>query len=350
MEDFNPNNVATPGNEFFALPFSPQNAQTILISIPWDVTVSYGSGSAEAPEQLLIASAQVDLYDSFSKNAWEKGIATIPINNEIKQRSIAARKIAKEVIDYLEAGGDPSDVKEKTNEVNRASLWLDNHVFEAAKQWINQDKIIGLVGGDHSTPFGLIKAISQKYSNFGILHIDAHRDLRKEYEGFKSSHASIMYNCLQSIPQISKLVQVAVRDFCNEEQDLADNNPRIVSFDNHSLNSNAFGGISWDTQCKAIVQQLPQHVYVSFDIDGLDIAFCPHTGTPVPGGLTYNQAIYLLEEIIRSGREIISFDMVEVVPAPDSVVDLAVGVRIIQKLATLALMSKNKTLPLHSQS
>ncbi len=339
LNKINPSEVSIVGENYFALPCTPEQSKTVLLSIPWDVTVSYGKGSADAPQQLLEASAQLDLFDAFTKDSWKQGIATIKINKEIKERSIAARDKAEKVINHLEAGGCAKKVQTLIDEVNQASEWLDKHVYEESKHWLNEGKIVGLVGGDHSTPLGYIRALGEIHGEFGVLHIDAHRDLRKAYEGFKSSHASIMYNVLENVPQVKQLVQVGVRDFCDEEQALADNDPRVLSFDDRTLFNNAFGGLNWDTQSKAIVATLPKKVYISFDIDGLDIAYCPHTGTPVPGGLTFNQAIYLLEEIVRSGRTIIGFDMVEVVGSEDSVVNLAVGVRILLKLSTLTIMS-----------
>ncbi len=338
LNNINTSDVSVAGEYFFALPSSPEASAVVLFSAPWDVTVSYGKGCSDAPEALLMASAQLDLFDAFAKDAWRKGIATLPINGDIKLRSDIARAIAEEVINHLEAGGAPEDVAEKIAKVNEASEWLNKHVYESTKQWIEQGKVVGLIGGDHSTPLGYIKALGEKHEGFGILHIDAHRDLRNAYEGFESSHASIMYNVLQTVPQVERLVQVAVRDFCQEEQDLADSDPRVVSFDDRTLAINSFRGKNWDNQCKEIVAELPQKVYVSFDIDGLDLAFAPHTGTPVPGGMTYQQAVYLLEEIINSGREIIGFDLVEVVPVEHSVVDVSVGARMLFKLSTLSIM------------
>ena len=104
-------------------------------------------------------------------------------------------------------------------EINEGSIFLNNWVFEQTKELLDEGKLVGLLGGDHSTPFGFFKAIAEKYGDFGILQIDAHCDLRKAYEGFTYSHASIMYNALEEIPQLKKLVQVGIRDYCEEELD-----------------------------------------------------------------------------------------------------------------------------------
>ena len=159
-----------------------------------------------------------------------------------------------------------------------------------------------------------MKALAQKHGEYGILQIDAHADLRQAFEGFTDSHASIMYNALQ-LPQIDRLVQVGIRDLCEEERQRADGDERVVMFDDWQLKADAYRGMSWHQQCEKIVAALlPEKVYLSFDIDGLDPRFCPHTGTPVPGGLDFNQAIYLIQMLARSGKTTIGFDLCEVAP------------------------------------
>ena len=141
----------------------------------------------------------------------------------------------------------------------------------------------GGVGGDHSVPLGLMRVMAERYPGVGVLHIDAHADLRKAYEGFTYSHASIMYNALQEAPGIGALVQVGIRDFCDEELETARADKRVVQFPDHELAAAGFAGETWQQVCNRIVETLPKQVYVSFDIDGLSPGNCPHTGTPVPG-------------------------------------------------------------------
>jgi len=199
---------------------------------------------------------------------------------------------------------------------------------------LDENKIPGLLGGDHSTPYGLIKAISERYPNFGILQIDAHMDLRKAYEGFVWSHASIFYNVMQTLP-IRKLVQVGIRDYCQEETDYAMSlQDRITINTDRDMRRSLFQGISYHEICKNIIAHLPDEVYVSFDIDGLDPSLCPSTGTPVPGGLSIQEAFYLLELVKESGRKIIGFDLCEV--GGNNAWDANVGARVLYKLANLA--------------
>ncbi len=133
--------------------------------------------------------------------------------------------------------------------------------------------------------WALSKALSGDiHGSFGILQIDAHADLRVAYEGFTYSHASIMYNVLQQIPQVKKLVQVGIRDYCDEElQMIKDSNGRITTFFDKDIKAQQYEGVTWKEICTKIVDSLPQKVYISFDIDGLDPkAVLPNTGTPVP--------------------------------------------------------------------
>ncbi|MFI3327611.1 MAG: agmatinase family protein [Rikenellaceae bacterium] len=341
LKDFNPDGVGVVGAGFFGLPCSVANSRVVLISAPWDVTVSYGDGTAQAPQALMEASAQLDLYDSSAVDCWREGIATMPVDEQIAAISEELRADAQFVIEALESGaGESLEVEAARSRVNKGSGVLNEFVYKQAKELLERGKIVGVVGGDHSTPYGAIKALGEVYDDFGILHIDAHRDLRVAYEGFEFSHASVMYNVLRDVEQVSKLVQVGVRDFCDAEQRFADQSEgRVVSFDDLSLARAEFEGEIWKTTCERIVAALPKKVYVSFDIDGLEIAYCPHTGTPVSGGLSYNKAVYLLEQIVASGRTIVGFDVVEVVPAEDDVTDLVVGARMVYKLCGLAIKS-----------
>lgn len=135
-------------------------------------------------------------------------------------------------------------------------------------------------------------------------------------------------------------MQVGIRDYCDEEVALAESEERVVQFSDHSLATAKFEGTTWAAQCEKIVSSLPQRVYVSFDIDGLSPDNCPHTGTPVPGGLGFNKAVYLLDSVVRSGRRIVGFDLVEVAPSGEGDEwDANVGARMLFKLCGLILKS-----------
>ncbi|MDE7069888.1 MAG: agmatinase family protein [Alistipes sp.] len=339
LDGFDPNGVGVDNGAYYGLPFTPEQARLVLISAPWDVTVSYGAGTAFAPDALIEASTQLDLYDASAPGAWREGIATADIDYSLQEESQRLRTDAEKVIRHLEEGGDPADerVERRIRRVNEGCAAMNENIRRQADEWLERGKIVGLVGGDHATPYGLIRAIAAREERFGILHIDAHRDLRAAYEGFEYSHASIMYNVLRDVPQVARLVQVGVRDFCDAEAELAARDGRIRSFDSRSLARAAFEGTGWAEQCRRIVEELPEAVYVSFDIDGLSPELCPHTGTPVPGGLGFEQAVYLLECVADSGRRIVGFDLVEVVPSSGDRTDAVVGARVLYKLCGLTL-------------
>ena len=338
---FDPDGVGVGNGAYFGLPFEPEAARLVLISAPWDVTVSYGAGTAYAPDAVIEASTQLDFHDPLAPGAWRRGIATADVDYSLLEQSQRLRSDAERVIDHLEGGGSPDDdyVIRKLRRVNEGCAAMNANIESQAARWLDAGKIVGLVGGDHSTPYGLVRALGARHTSFGILHLDAHCDLRDAYEGFAFSHASIMYNILRDVPQVARIVQVGVRDFSEGEAALAAAQERIATFDDLSLAEAAFRGETWDAQCRRIVESLPGEVYVSFDIDALTFENCPHTGTPVSGGLTFNQAVWLLATLVRSGRRIIGFDMVEVCPAGDERIDAITGARVLWKLCGQTLLS-----------
>jgi agmatinase len=335
MENFNPDGTGVDNGNYFGLPWAADEAALVLLSVPWDVTSSYGDGAARAPEAIIAASTQLDLFDPVSPEAWRRGIGTLPVDMSIKKESGLRREDARRVMRSLEKGAaaDP----ELVAKVNRASEWLNGRVYDTAREWLDRGRLVGLVGGDHSTPYGLIRAVGEHEGALSVLHIDAHADLREAYEGFEHSHASIMFNVLRNVPQVERLVQVAVRDQSGAEAALAATDRRVVQLGDWELAQNTFRGISWDEQCGRIVEQLGEKVYISFDIDGLSPEFAPGTGTPVPGGLSFNMAVYLLDRIVLSGRRVVGFDLCEVAPREDDEWDANVGARVLWKLCGLSL-------------
>lgn len=342
---FDPDGVGVDNGNYFGLPFEPDAAALVLISAPWDVTVSYGAGTAYAPDAIIEASTQLDFYDPLAPEQWRRGIATAAVDYGLQEQSQRLRTDAARVIEHLEGGGCPEDdyVVRKIERVNVGCALMNANIQAQGAQWLDAGKIVGLVGGDHSTPYGLIRALGERHEAFGVLHIDAHCDLREGYEGFEFSHASIMYNLLRDVPQVTRIVQVGVRDFSRAEAELAASSECVTMFDDLALAAAGFRGESWDAICGRIVEKLPPEVYVSFDIDGLSFDNCPHTGTPVPGGLSFNQAVWLLDTLVRSGRRIIGFDVVEVSSVPENQIDAITGARILWKLCGQTLRSTPQT-------
>lgn len=337
--DFNPNSAAQSGAGIFGLPFSADESQIILIPVPWEVTVSYGGGTAEGPAEIFDASMQVDLYHHDFPNLWKKGIYMDEIPEALETLSAELRPEAEKIIDAIEEGigveNDP-ELKIAYKTVNAGCEKMIQWVKERTAFWKKQGKVVGLIGGDHSTPLGYLQYLGENHTEFGVLVLDAHYDLRNAYEGFKYSHASIFYNALELVPQISKLVQVGIRDYCEEEKQYAlDQGNRVETFFDRDMRKSQFTGKNWDSICREIVAALPQKVYVSVDIDGFDPKLCPNTGTPVAGGLEYEEGMHLFNVLKASGKEIIGFDLNEVAPG-ETDWDGNVGARVLFHLCGLA--------------
>ncbi|MBT1700496.1 agmatinase family protein [Fulvivirgaceae bacterium PWU4] len=341
IAQFDPNGPGVAGN-LFGLPFTPATAEVVIIPVPWEVTVSYHAGTARGPLAVLEASSQVDLALKEIPNAWQLGISVLPFPADMPEESEKLRDLSVRHIRALEAGEKMLPGNPITTKINEASENLNIYVKSTAQKWLKEKKIVGLLGGDHSTPLGLLRALGEQYDRFGILQIDAHADLRKAYEGFTYSHASIMFNALK-LPSIGRLVQVGIRDYCDEELRVIERSMgRVTTYFDEDVKAQLYQGKSWENICDRIIQDLPEHVYISFDIDGLNPKLCPNTGTPVAGGLEFEQAIYLLKKLVRSGRRIIGFDLSEVAPAPDNDWDANVGARLLYQLCNWAAVSQGR--------
>ncbi len=342
LSTFDPNSVGNPNNNIFGLPFEEADAQLIILPIPWEVTVSYNAGTARAPEHIFTASLQVDLFDPDVQDGWKKGFFMKPVDKKILMKSDYLRKEAELYIKYIADGDIVADNKfmcKTLKEINEGSNFLNNWVYEQTTELLNQGKLVALLGGDHSTPLGFFKAIADKHGDFGILQIDAHCDLRVAYEGFKYSHASVMYNALEEIPQLTKLVQVGIRDYCEEEHTyICNSNFRIITYFDKDIKERQYEGQQWKQIVDEIVNHLPEKVFISFDIDGLDPKLCPHTGTPVQGGFETEQIFYLFKRVLQSGRKLIGFDLNEVGVSHDEW-DENVGARCLFKLCNLLVAS-----------
>ncbi len=338
---FDPDAAAAPGTGVFGLPFTREESRVILLPVPFDATTSYRRGTAAGPAAIREASAQVDLFDRAFGRIYERGIFMEELPPEVIEANETARTAADPIIEVggIENMSNQAAGRALLAKVNAACESVNELVYARTKRVLDEGKTPGLIGGEHSTPFGAIRACAEYFGGLGILHIDAHMDLREAFEGFAWSHASIMHNVLTRIPKIDKVVQVGIRDFGERELAFAkEAGERIdVKFDDE-LAESLLNGASWSAHCRQIIERLPHRVYVTFDIDALDPSLCPHTGTPVPGGLSYHQATFLLDALRRSGKHIVGFDLVEVAPGGDSAPewDANVGARVLYKLCGLA--------------
>lgn len=337
---FHPNDTATSDSGIFGLPYDSDNAKLILVPVPWEVTTSYGNGASRGPAAILEASRQVDLFDIETGDVYSHGYYMEPIPERILELNYEMKRFAFDVREALEAGRTPD--ARKLGEINSASDSVNTWVHQTAARHMRAGKLVGVIGGDHSSPFGAIRAVSETHDgDFGVLHVDAHADLRNSYQGFTHSHASIMYNVMNGPFAPKRLVQVGVRDFSMEEHAFIRSNPKITAHFDPLTKRRLLKGESWQSICDEVAAQLPEKVYVSFDIDGLTPDLCPHTGTPVPGGLAFEQATALLATLVEKGKRIVGFDLCEVARPEDSGSewDGNVGARLLFKLCGWAMIS-----------
>jgi len=247
---------------------SYEDAKVVVLSVPYEGTVSYGKGTSKGPKAIIKASEQVELYDKeIGKNVSDIGIYTL---GEVK-----AEETPEEMVEI---------------------------VYGAVKKELAAGKFVVMLGGEHSVSSGAIRAFKEKFSNLSVLQIDAHSDLRDEYEGSKFNHACIMRRVFDmKIP----FVQVGIRSFCDEEADfIKRNNLKIFYAD--EIHDN-------DKWIDEAVSRLSENVFITIDLDGLDPSIMPATGTPEPGGLDWYTSLKLLKKIAKT-KNIVGFDVVELAP------------------------------------
>lgn len=322
----------------FGLPHSVDEARVVLVPVPFEATTSYGGGAAHGPAAVLRASRQVDLFDLETGRPYLDGIAMLPEDARVRAWNDEAKRLAGPIV---EAGGAPPGDPGLAR-VNALCEQLNGWLERTVAGLIADGKLVASVGGDHGSVYGAIAAHAHAYPGMGILHLDAHADRRDAYEGFTWSHASIFHNVLHRLPEVFRLVQVGLRDISEDEvAQVESSGGRVVVHTDLELKRRAFDGEPWARQVDRMVRDLPEQVYFSFDVDGLDPTLCPHTGTPVPGGLSFAEATALVAGVVRSGRRIVGMDLDEVAPGPEGDEwDGNVGARLLYKMIGWALRSQ----------
>lgn len=332
MTPFDPSSAAGSDSGLFGLPHSADEARVHVIPLPFDATTSYRTGAALGPAAILEASRQIDLFDTEFGKPYEAGIYLLEEDSRIAGLNSEARK----QVELLREDEENEELAEAANEPCRK---LDEYAQETAEAILAAGKLPVGLGGDHATAFGTIAACAERFPGLGILHFDAHADLRIAFEGLERSHASIMHNVLANF-EVAKLVQVGVRDLCEEEHCAIRGSDGLIEavFDRDWASVKLSGG-DLGTLVRETISKLPDEVYVSFDVDGLDPSLCPNTGTPVPGGLGWHEAMLWLNELARSKKRIVGLDLCEVNPGPEggSSLDSIVGARLLYRLIGAAL-------------
>ncbi len=334
---FNPESTFTNNSSIFGM---PKNIPTKLKLLPvaWEPTASFKKGTVNGPSSILKATKQMDLFHPYFKKIYKQGIFW---HDDLLKKTLKLNQdtslVAKRILSAINTGNPPST--NDLNFINKKSNQLNQLIYSNT---LNSKETIGLVGGDHSCPFGLIKALSEQYKgNFSIIHIDAHFDFRNEYQGFKYSHASIMHNIKTKINSPPSIYQLGIRDFCESEYKFALKNSTFLL--DQELHSKLLNGKNFHICLDELFSDLQEKIYISFDIDGMSPEFCPNTGTPVPGGINYSQATYLIQYLHKKGHCLIGFDLVEVSPKEKNTLgqglDEVIGARILYELSCFALSS-----------
>lgn len=325
---------------FLNLPIDRAKAGVVLLGMPFDATTSYRQGTAMGPAAILEASAQIDLEDTRLGRISDRGIVMEPIEPWIAELSAAVRPDAEPLI---ESEGEPPVDAAARDRVDTACERVREHLRQKVADVLAEGRTPGVVGGEHGVSLGSIEACAAHAGEIGILQIDAHMDLREAYCGLMHSHASVMRNALVMVPGATSLAQIGIRDYCREEFEFARackaslGKPVTTVFGEDIADTGGEPGRFLDLVEHAL-HALPPTIYVSFDIDALEVYLCPSTGTPVPGGLSFHQASAIIKAIIDSGKRVVGFDLVEVAPNPDPgarSLDSIVGARLLYKLCAL---------------
>ena len=328
--------------KLFGLKTSIDESYINIIPVPWEATLSPPSGTFETPENIIRSSTQVSVCDINKPNSWKVGISMVELPNEWAMLSKQLQSVVTGYVNSLEINAKSvySTKSITLKKINEYCYDLKEQIKNTAKAILKKGKIAAVLGGDNSTSLGLIEALSETTTEFGILQFDAHANLLKNYQGFEYSYASVMHNAV-NIPQVTKLVQVATRSMHHEELEIINVSKSLIEtfFDEHIKNEQ-FKGVKWEDIANKIIESLPHKVYISFDIDALDSKLCPGTAFPVPGGLDYYQAIYIIKTLVKSGREIIGFDLCQVANNESSDWDYIVASKLLFDLMTQTATSQ----------
>ncbi len=326
----------------FGLPPNPDHAEAVIVPVPFDATTSYHAGTADAPRRIRDASIQVDMHDHRFGRADQRGLHMQDEPEGVRELSDAARRDVERLTGDEAGQMTNPERAEAYARVNDASERMLEIVRTHIADILDANKLPVILGGDHSTPLAGIQACAERFGPLGVLQIDAHMDLREAYQGFTHSHASVMFNALRLPNALSHLVQVGIRDYSTTERSVGEQDTRVRTFYDDDLADRLASGELWRDLCREMIEYLPERVYVTFDIDGLDPALCPTTGTPVPGGLSFQQASILLQTLAQSGKRVVGCDLVEVGPgrADGDELDANVGARVLYRLLACALATR----------
>lgn len=268
---------------------SYEDAEIIVLPFCYENSPSYGTGSADGPYHLLEASEQLECLDEEVLVNW------------------GSFKIFTET--PLIPDHDPQT----------AVLQMK----QCAKKILADNKFLLCLGGDHAITIGPVSASSEIYPNMGVLQVDAHLDLRNEWNGSRYNHACVMRRIADDLQL--PIVQVGIRCISPEEHEYIQSSPLLYQIFAHEIHPMTTDWID------RMIDRLPENIYLTIDLDGLDPSVIPGTGTPVPGGLTYRQLIQLIRSVGNTKR-VIAGDITELVKIPGNQVSEFTAAKIASKI------------------
>ncbi|HEX6123416.1 MAG TPA: agmatinase [Ktedonobacterales bacterium] len=272
-------------------------ARAVVLPIPFDATTCYRPGTREGPQAIIDASRNLELYDpELRRSPYRAGIHTLRAVEPIM-----------------------GDAQAMTDRIERITSRL-----------LESGKLLVMLGGDHSTTIGVVRAFAKRHPQMSVLQLDAHADLREEYEGNALSSATIMRRVLDVCPRTA---QVGIRSLSEPEAELVAARALPMWLASAIHQRGLAGDREWIPE---VVSALSEEVYVTIDIDVFDPSLVPGTGTPEPGGLGWYEVMDLLAAVAASKR-IIGFDVVEVSPLVEGHVSPVVAAKVVYKLLGLAL-------------
>ncbi|MCJ7507650.1 MAG: agmatinase [candidate division Zixibacteria bacterium] len=269
-------------------PFSDyRKSEFVILPVPYEQTTTYKAGTREGPSAIINASAQVELYDEeLGFEPYRKGICTLD--------SLSVTSLGPE----------------RMNEI----------IYETSKELIHLKKKVVMLGGEHSISWGLVKAYKERYPGLSVLQLDAHADLRDEYQENKFNHACIMRRIRELVPS----VQVGIRNLSQEEAEYIKGQKKLPIFYAKDMASSD----EWMDEAIAL---LSDEVYLTFDLDFLDPSIMPAVGTPEPGGILWYPTLTLLRKL-ATRKKIVGFDVVELSPLPGMVAPDFLAAKLVYKL------------------
>lgn len=268
-----------------------EQAKVVVVAVPYDETSTWGKGADKGPDAIIEASANMELYDiETDSEVYKTGIFTAPA------------------------------VTEKSSPEN-----MVNAVHREAANYLKKGKFVVGLGGEHSVTTGFVRAHADAYSNMSVLQLDAHTDLRPEYEGSPYNHACVM----SRVAELCPFVQVGIRSMDTVEKPFLVKNKLFLAEDIHSRNN-------WYQE---VVDQLTENVYITIDLDVFDPSIMPSTGTPEPGGMLWYETVKLLK-LVSQQRNIIGFDVVELAPTEYDKAPDFLAAKLVYKVLSYSFESK----------